>query len=48
MYSTDTTGPILAIGEATVLNVRPHTSLVRIDSASDAVYIGDLVAIHRP
>jgi hypothetical protein len=48
MYSTDTTGPILAVGEATVLNVRPHTSLVRIDSASDAVYIGDLVAIHRP
>jgi hypothetical protein len=47
MYSTDTTGPILAVGEATVLNVRPHTSLVRIDSASDAVYIGDLVAIHR-
>ena len=47
MYSTDTTGPVLAIGEATVLNVRPHTSLVRIESASDAVYIGDLVALHK-
>ncbi len=46
-YSTDTSGPILAVGEATVLSVRPKTSLVRIDTASDAVYIGDLVAIHR-
>jgi hypothetical protein len=46
-YSTDTSGPILAVGEATVLSVRPKTSLVRIDTASGAVYIGDLVAIHR-
>lgn len=46
-YSTDTSGPILAVGEATVLSVRPKTSLVRIESASDAVYIGDLVALHR-
>lgn len=45
--TTDTTGPILAVGEATVLSVRPKTALVRIDTASDAVYIGDLVAIHR-
>jgi hypothetical protein len=46
-YSTDTSGPILAVGEATVLSVRPKTSLVRIETASDAVYVGDLVAIHR-
>ena len=40
-------GPVLKVGEATVLNVRPQTALVRIDTARDAVYIGDLVAIHR-
>jgi hypothetical protein len=40
-------GPILNIGEATVLSVRPKTSLVRIDGASDVVYIGDMVALHR-
>ncbi len=40
-------GPVLNVGEATVLNVRPKTSLVRIDSARDVIYIGDLVALHR-
>jgi hypothetical protein len=40
-------GPIFNVGEATVMNVRPKTSLVRIDSARDAVYVGDLVALHK-
>ncbi len=40
-------GPILNVGEATVLNVRPKTSLVRIDTARDVVYIGDMVALHK-
>ena len=40
-------GPVLKVGEATVLNVRPKTSLVRIDNAHDAVYIGDMVALHK-
>ena len=40
-------GPILSVGEATVLNVRPKTSLVRIDTARDVVYVGDMVALHR-
>jgi hypothetical protein len=40
-------GPVLNVGTATVLNVRPQTALVRIDTSQDAVYIGDLVALHR-
>ena len=40
-------GPVLNVGTATVLNVRPQTALVRIDTSHDAVYIGDLVALHR-
>lgn len=40
-------GPILDVARATVLNVRPNTSLIRIDSSREAVYIGDLTAIHR-
>jgi hypothetical protein len=40
-------GPILDVARATVLNVRPNTSLVRIDSSRRAVYVGDLAAIHR-
>jgi len=40
-------GPVLDVGRATILSVRPETSLVRIDSSREAVYVGDLVAIHR-
>jgi hypothetical protein len=40
-------GPILDVGRATVLSVQAQTSLVRIDSTRDAVYVGDFVAIHR-
>jgi hypothetical protein len=43
----DGAGPILDVGRATVLSVRPQTSLMRIDSSRDAVYVGDLAAIHR-
>ena len=41
------TGPIARIAEATVVVVNPDTSTVRIDKTSDAVNVGDLVAIHR-
>ena len=27
--------------------VSPETTVVRIDKATDAIYVGDLVAIHR-
>jgi len=40
-------GPIIDVGRATVLSVSPHSAVVRIDSSRDAVYLGDLVAIHR-
>ena len=41
------TGPIARVAEATVLVVSPETSTIRIDKTSDAVNVGDLVAIHR-
>lgn len=40
-------GPTLMIGEATVLSVAPQVSAVRIESSRDAVFVGDLAAIHR-
>jgi len=40
-------GPLLEVGQGTVLSVRPQTSLIRIDGTREAVYLGDLVAIHR-
>jgi hypothetical protein len=40
-------GPVMNVGTATVLNVRPQTALVRIDTSRGAVFIGDLVALHR-
>ena len=41
------TGPVARIAEATTLVVNPETSVIRIDKTSDAVVVGDLVAIHR-
>jgi hypothetical protein len=43
----DGTGPLLEVGSGTILSVRPQTSLMRIDASRDAVYVGDLAAIHR-
>ena len=43
----DGTGPVANIGAALVYVVRPQTSVVRLDRSVDAVYIGDMVAIHR-
>jgi len=40
-------GPVARIAEATALVVHPGTSIIRIDKTSDAVTVGDLVAIHR-
>jgi hypothetical protein len=40
-------GPVLTIGNATILSVRPQTALLRIDSSRDAVFIGDMAALHR-
>jgi hypothetical protein len=46
-YTVGTSGPIYRIGEATIALVSPETSLIRIETARDAVYVGDLIAIHR-
>lgn len=40
-------GPIFKVADAVAISVSPETSLVRIDASKDAVYVGDLVAIHR-
>jgi len=40
-------GPILRIGDARVVAVQQFTALVRIGNTRDAIYVGDLVAIHR-
>jgi hypothetical protein len=40
-------GPVIDVGRGTVLSVTPQSSLVRVDSSREAVYLGDLVAIHR-
>jgi hypothetical protein len=40
-------GPVVRIGTATIMSVARETAVVRIDTASEAVFVGDLVAIHR-
>jgi hypothetical protein len=40
-------GPVANVGTATVYAVQPESSVVRIESSVDAVYVGDLVAVHR-
>jgi hypothetical protein len=40
-------GPILDVGRGTVLSVNPRSALMRVDSSREAVYVGDLIAIHR-
>lgn len=41
------TGPIAKVGEATAMLVSPESTIVRIDMVTDAIFVGDLVAIHR-
>ena len=40
-------GPVATVGKATVYTVQPESSVVRIEATTDAVYVGDLVAVHR-
>ena len=40
-------GPVATVGTGTVYAVQPESTVVRIDTSVDAVYVGDLVAIHR-
>lgn len=40
-------GPVIRVGEAIAMIVSPETTVVRIVKTSDAIYVGDLMAIHR-
>jgi hypothetical protein len=39
--------PVTTVGTAKVYVVGPQTSTIRIEKSMDAVYVGDLIAIHR-
>jgi hypothetical protein len=43
----DGAGPIVRVGEATAVVVRQDTSVVRIESSRDAIYVGDRIALHK-
>ena len=43
----DPDAPVSTVGTATVYTVEAETSIIRIDTTIDAIYVGDLVAIHR-
>ena len=40
-------GPVVSIADAIIVAVRPDSATIRIERASDAVSVGDLVALHR-
>jgi hypothetical protein len=40
-------GPVAKVGDAVIVTTYPETSLIRIIASRDAVYVGDLIAIHR-
>jgi hypothetical protein len=40
-------GPVVRVGEATAMAVSFETTVLRIDKTTDAIYVGDFVAIHR-
>jgi hypothetical protein len=40
-------GPIIDVGRATVISATAKSSLVRVGATREAVYMGDLVALHR-
>ena len=40
-------GPVVQVADAIIIAVRPESATIRIERASDAVTIGDLVALHR-
>ena len=40
-------GPVRAIADAIIIAVRPESATIRIERTSDAVSVGDLVALHR-
>jgi hypothetical protein len=48
IFREDTAGgTVQRVGTATVVKVSPESSMFRIETARDAVYVGDKVAIHK-
>jgi hypothetical protein len=45
--ATGTEGPVVTIGEAFVASTEAESSVIRIEKSSEAIQVGDLVAIHR-
>ena len=43
----DGRGPVMKIGDATVVSTQPETSLMRIGATREEIQVGDLVAVHR-
>ena len=41
------TGPILSVARGTAISLSAETAMVRLEGARDAVYAGDLIALHR-
>ena len=46
-HTASGTGPVIHIGEAVAMVVGSETTTLKIEKSTDAVYVGDLVAIHR-
>lgn len=46
-HTLDGTGPVYRVATATAMVIKPESSMIRIDTASSPIYVGDLVAIHR-
>ncbi|MEZ5285685.1 MAG: carboxypeptidase-like regulatory domain-containing protein [Vicinamibacterales bacterium] len=45
--SSDDLAPVVRVGEAVVVAARPQSATIRIERATEAVEVGDLIAVHR-
>ena len=45
--AADSPGPVVRVGEGVVVVCRPQSATIRIERASEAVEVGDLIALHR-
>ena len=41
------TGPVVSIGEAVIVSTQAESSLMRIQKSSEAIQVGDKIALHR-
>lgn len=45
--TVDGTGPVVSIGEAVIVSTQAESALMRIQKSSEAIQVGDKVALHR-